>query len=101
MNTDRQKAILHYRWALIRKHRVMDKKGLAVALIFLLAISLWAGWRRDKTTEQVIAWHEQPNLSADIEIRRVTKSVLEEATAQPVPSLVGLTEALHDPRQGR
>ena len=101
MNTDRQKAILHYRWALVRKHRVMDKKGLAIALIFLLAMSLWAWWRSDQTTEQVIAWHEQPNLSADIEIRRVAKSILEEETAQPVHSLVGLTEALHDPRQGR
>lgn len=100
MNTDRLNAILHYRWALVRKHRAMDKKGLAVALIFLIAISLWAGWRRDKTSEQVIAWHEQPNLSADIEIRRVAKSVLEEETAQPVQSLAGLT-ALHDPRQGR
>lgn len=101
MNTDRQKAILHYRWALVRKHRGMDKKGLAIALIFLLAMSLWAWWRSDKTTEQVIAWDEQPNLSADIEIRRVAKSVLEEETAQPVHSLAGLTEALHDPRQGR
>jgi hypothetical protein len=79
----------------------MDKKGLAVALIFLIAISLWAGWRREQTTEQGIAWHEQPNLSAEIEIRPVVKSVLEEETAQPVQSLVGLTGALHDPRQGQ
>lgn len=101
MNTDRQKAILHYRWTLVRKHRGMDKKGLALALIFLLAISLWAGWRSDKTTEQVVAWHEQPNLSAEIDIRPVAKNVLEAATAPPVPSLAGLTGALHDPRQGR
>lgn len=101
MNTDRQRAMLHYGRALMRKRRGVDKKGLAIALIFLIALSLWAGWRRDKTTEHDIAWHEQPNLSADIEIRPVAKNILEEETAPPVQSLAGLTEALHDPRQGR
>jgi hypothetical protein len=69
MNTDRQRAILHYGRALVRKRRGMDRKGVAVALIFLIALSLWAGWRRDKTTEEVITWNEQSNHSANIEIR--------------------------------
>jgi hypothetical protein len=45
MNTERQRAILHYGRTLVRKRRGMDKKGLAVALIFLIALCLWAWWR--------------------------------------------------------
>ena len=101
MITDRQRAILHYGRALVRKRRVVDKKGVAIALIFLVAISLWAGWRRDQTTDQVITWGEQPDLSADITIRPAGKNVLEEETAQPAQSLDGLTGALHDPRRRR
>ena len=101
MITDRQRAILHYGRALVRKRRVVDKKGVAIALTFLIAISLWAGWRRDQTTVQVITWREQPDLSAEITIRPTGKNVLEEETAQPVQPLAGLTGALHDPRQGR
>jgi hypothetical protein len=101
MITDRQRAILHYGRALVRKRRVVDKKGMAIALIFLIAIALWAGWRRDQMTDQVTTWREQPDLSAEITIRPPGKNVLEEETAQPVQPLVGLTGALHDPRQGR
>jgi hypothetical protein len=99
MITDRQRAILHYGRALVRKRRVVDKKGLAIALIFLIAIALWSGWRRDQTTDQVITWRE--DVSAEITIRPAGKNVLEEETAQRVQSLAGLTGALHDPRQGR
>jgi hypothetical protein len=101
MITDRQRAILHYGRALVRKRRVVDKKGLAIALIFLIAIALWSGWRRDQTTDQVMTWREQPDVSAEITIRPAGKNVLEEETAQRVQSLAGLTGALHDPRQGR
>lgn len=101
MITDKQRAILHYGRALVRKRRVVDKKGVAIALIFLIAIALWAGSRRDQMTEQVITWREQPDLSAEITIRPAGKNVLDEETAQPVQSLTGLTGALHDPRQRR
>jgi hypothetical protein len=101
MNTDGQRAMLHYRRALVDKRRGVDKKGLMLALIFLIAISLWAGWRSERTTEQVIAWHEQPNLSAEIEIRPVAKSAFQGETAQLGQSLAGLTGTLHDPRQER
>ena len=101
MITDRQRAILHYGRALVRKRRVVDKKGMAIALIFLIAIALWAGWRRDQTTDQVTTWREQPDLSAEITLRPAGKNVLEEETAPPVQSSPELTGALHDPRQGR
>ena len=101
MITDKQRAILHYGRALVRKRRVVDKKGVAIALIFLIAIALWAGSRRDQMTVQVITWREQPDLSDEITIRPAGKNVLDEETAQPVQSLTGLTGALHDPRQRR
>lgn len=99
MMTDKQRAILHYGRALVRKRRVVDKKGLAIALIFLIAISLWAWWRRDQTSD--IMWHEQPDLSGEITIRSAGKDGLEVESDQPVQSLAGVTGALQDPRQGR
>jgi hypothetical protein len=101
MMTDRHRAILHYGRALVRKRRTVDKKGTAIALIFLVGISLWAGWRRDQTMEQVIIWYEQPDLSDQITIRPAGKNGLEVESDQPVQPLAGLTGALHDPRQGR
>jgi hypothetical protein len=101
MMTDKQRAILHYGRALVRKRRTVDKKGLAIALIFLLGMSLWAGWRRDQTSEQVIMWHEQPDLSGEIMIRPAGKNGLEVEADQPSQSFAGLTGALHDPRQGQ
>jgi hypothetical protein len=101
MMTDKQKAILHYGQSLVRKRRTVDKKGTAIALIFLLAISLWAGWHRDQTSEQDIMWNEQPDLSREITIRPASKNGLDVESDQPVQSLAGQTGALHDPRQGR
>ena len=99
--TDKQKAILHYGRDLVRKRRTVDKKGTAIALIFLVVISLWAGWRRDQTREQVVTWQEQPELSDDITIHPAGRYGLEGASDQPVQPFAGLTAALHDPRQGQ
>jgi hypothetical protein len=103
MMTDKQKAILHYGRALVRKRRTVDKKGTAIALIFLVVISLWAGWRRDQTMEQVLVWYEQPDLSGQITIRPAGIYGLGVESDQPLQSSAGLTGAgaLHDPRQGR
>ena len=99
--TDKQKAILHYGRALVRKRRGVDKKGVAIALIFLLAMCLWGWWRSDQTSEQVITWREQPDLSDDITIRPADKTGLDVESNQLVQTLAGQTGALHDPRQGR
>jgi hypothetical protein len=101
MMTDKQKAIVHYGRALVRRRRGVDKKGVAVALIFLFAISFWAGWRNGQTSEQVITWHEQPDLSDEITIRPAGKNGLDVKSDQPVQSLAGQTGALYDPRQRR
>ena len=47
------------------------------------------------------SWQDQPDLSAQIEIRPAAKSVLEAETAAPVQSITGLRRALEDPRRGR
>lgn len=84
---------LHRSWASRRKSRAVDKKGLVVAVTFLIAISFWAGERSDKTTKLNNTWQDQRDLSAQIEIRP--------AAAAPVQSITGLRRALEDPRQGR
>lgn len=92
---------LHRSWASRRKSRALDKKGLAVALTFLVAMSFWAGERGDKTTERNSTWQEQSDLSAHVEIRRAARIPLEAETAPPVQSMTGLKRELEDPRQGR
>lgn len=92
---------LHRSWASRRKSRALDKKGLAVALTFLVAISFWAGERGDKTTEPDSTWQEQSDLSAHIEIRPAARTSLEAETAPDVQSMTGLRRELEDPRRGR
>ena len=92
---------LHRSWSSGRKSRALDKKGLAVALTFLAAISFWAGERGDKTTEQGSTWQEQSDLSARIETRPAARISLEAETAPPVQSMTGLRRELEDPRRGR
>jgi hypothetical protein len=97
MNQDTYRARLHRIWLPPRKSRGVDKKGLVIALIFLVAIALWAGERGDKMTQQDNSWREQPDLSAHIEIRPATKSLLETEPGSPV-LMTGLSRALEDPR---
>ena len=69
MNSDTIRS-LQRSWVLVRKSRAVDTKGLAVALTFLVAMFFGARQCSDKTTEQVSsALQEQPDLSAEIEIR--------------------------------
>ena len=82
---------LHCSWASWRKRRAVDHKGLAVALIFLVAIALWAGEQGDKSTEFASIWREQPDLSAHIEIRPAARISLWQ-------SMTGLSWELEDPR---
>jgi hypothetical protein len=84
---------LHCSWASWRKSRAVDKKGLAVALIFLVVIALWAGEQGDRSTEFESIWREQPLLSAYIEIRQAARISLWQL-------MTGLSQ-LEDPRRGR
>ena len=78
----------------------MDKKGLAVALIFLVALAFWAGERGGKSTELASTWQEQQDLSAHVEIRPAATRVPEAETARPA-LITGLSRELEDPRRER
>jgi len=79
---------------------IQRQKGVAIALIFLLAIALWAGWHRHQTSEQATS-QQEADRSSEITIRPAGKPGLEGDSDQPVHSLAGQPGALHDPRQGR
>lgn len=102
MNADMYKS-LQRSWALTRKRRAVDKRGLAVALTFLVAMLFWGFWARecsDKTTEQVShAVQEQPDLSAEVEIRSTGKIAREAESTGPVESMTGIRRELDNPRQ--
>jgi len=97
MNQDTYRARLHRIWLPPRKNRAVDIKGLVIALIFLVAIALWAGERGDKMTQHDSSWREQPDLSTHIEIRPATKGILEIEPGSPV-LMTGLSRELEDPR---
>ena len=69
MNADMYKS-LQRSWASAGKRRAVDKKGLVVALVFVLAMCFWIRECGNKTTGQVSnALQEQRDLPADIESR--------------------------------
>ena len=104
MNADIYKS-LQRSWALTRKRRAVDKKGLAVALTFLLALFFWGFWAREctnKTTEPVSnALQEQPDLSAEIEIRSAGRIAREAEFSGPSQSMTGVRPELDDTRRPR
>lgn len=74
MNADMYKS-LQRSWALTRKRRGVDRKGLAVALTFLVIMFVGVRACSDRTTEQVSnAVQEQPDLSAEVEIHSSGKT---------------------------
>jgi hypothetical protein len=64
-----------------RTPHIIDTKGLAVALIFLTAIAIWAGEPADKALQPPTMWKKQPDLAVHVEIRKIS---LAEDTAQHV-----------------
>ena len=99
MNADMYRS-LQRSWALTRKRRAVDKKGLAVALTFLVAMLFGIRTCSDKTTDQVSnALQDQPALSADIEIRSAGKMTREAEASRPVQSMTGTRRELDDPRR--
>ena len=104
MNADIYRS-LQRSWVLARKNRAVDKKGLAVALTFLVAMFLWGFWARecsDKTIEQVSrALQEQPDRSAEIKIRSAGKIAREAESSGPVRRMTAVKQELDDPRRPR
>ena len=82
-----------------RKSRAMDKKGLAVALTFLVAMFFGARACSDRTTEQVSsALQEQPDLSAEFELRSAGKMARDAEFSGTVQSMTAVRRELDDPR---
>ena len=101
MNSDTIRS-LQRSWVLVRKSRAVDTKGLAVALTFLVAMFFGARQCSDKTTEQVSsALQEQPDLSAEIEIRSAGKMAREAEFSGPLQSMTAASQELDDPRRPR
>ena len=98
MNKDMYRA-LQRSWALARKRRGVDKKGLAVALTFLVAMFFGARACSDKTTEQVNTVQEQPDLSAEVEFRQAGKIAREAESSGSIESITGVRREPDDPRR--
>ena len=56
-------------WLSERTTRVVDKKGLVVALLFLLAVAIWAVDRTEKVSHWQITWQTLPALSDHLDMR--------------------------------
>ena len=98
MNANMYRSLQHS-WVSARKSRALDKKGLAVALTFLVAMFFGARACSDRTTEQVTsALQEQPDLSAEIELRSAGKMAREAEFSGPVQSMTAVRRELDDPR---
>ena len=94
MNADMYKS-LQRSWALARKRRAVDKKGLAVALIFVVAMCFWIRECSNKTTEQVSnASQEQPDLPAEIQIRSAGSIPREAEFSWPGESMTGVSNGV-------
>ena len=99
MNSDMYKS-LQRSWALARKRRAVDKKGLAVALTFLVAMIFLVRACSNQTSDQVSdALQEQPELSAETNIRSSGKMTREGESSGPVQSMTGMRRELDDPRR--
>ena len=71
--------------SLPHKDRVVDKKGVAVALAFLVGLTVLASGGGDKANETE-RWQE-PALSVPVEIRPADHASLEVESAVPVRSM--------------
>lgn len=101
MNADMYRS-LQRSWALTRQRRAVDKRGLAVALTFLVGMFFVTRACSDKTTEAVSnALQDQSVLSADIEIRSTGKMTREAESSGPVQSMTGVKGELDNPRRPR
>jgi len=99
MNEQISPLVPHRNWILPHKTRAVDTLGVAVALVFLVTITVLAGGRGEKTAEENGS-QEQPVHSTQVDVRSSSKGVLESDGATPAQSMTGLRQELEDPRRG-
>jgi hypothetical protein len=98
-------AVSHCSWGVPhKKERAIDKKGLAVAVAFLVVIiSLLAGGREDKTTDhdrqQEPPEQEHPVLSGHVDIRPWATASFQTPASVRVPPLADLRHDVGDSRR--
>lgn len=101
MNADMYKS-LQRSWGLASKRRNVDKKGLAVALTFLVVMLVGMRECSDRTIGQVTTNAlQQPDLSTEIEIRSAGRSPREAEFSGPGQSMTGVRRELDDPQGSR
>lgn len=101
MNEDMYQS-LQRSWALARKRRAVDKKGLAVALAFLVIMVFGARACSGNRADQVSsALQEQPDLSPDVELRSSGKNARKAESSASIESMTGVKGELDDPRRQR
>jgi hypothetical protein len=83
-----------------KKSRAVDKKGLAVALAFLVGMTLVAGGRGGNTADLLDRSQPRPVLSAQVDIRQTAKAASQRPTTAQGESLSALGHNLKNPRQG-
>ena len=86
-------------WFLPHTSRTVDTLGVAVALAFLIVISMFVGERGEKAAEKN-GWQEQSALSIPVNIRPLSKAALESGTGASAQVMTGLRKELEDPRRG-
>lgn len=83
----------HRSWVVPHRRRSMDKKGIAVALAFLVAISLLVGGNKEKE-DFAMRWQQQQLVvSSNVDIRQV-------AQARGKHSILPVESPIQIPRRG-
>lgn len=72
---------------------------MAVALAFLVVVAMSAGGPGEKTAEKNTR-QEQPDVSAHVDVRSLSKASLESDRPAPAQSMTGVRQ-LEDPRRGK
>jgi hypothetical protein len=86
-------------WFLPHTSRTVDTVGVAVAMVFLVVIAMFAGGRGEKAAEKN-GWQEESALAISVNIRPLSKAALESGTAASAQVMTGLRKELEDPRRG-
>jgi hypothetical protein len=73
----------HRSWFVPHKNRTVDTKGVTIALLFLVLMMSYAGFRADREAE-IMTWQVEPPLSARLDVRRTTNLSFEERIAASV-----------------
>ena len=99
MNKQKRSGLPHRSWFLPHTCRAVDIQSVAVALAFLVVVAMSAGGPGEKTAEKNER-QAQPDVSAQVDVRSLSKASPESDRAAPAQSMTGVRQ-LEDPRRGK